>query len=255
MVQVIDCFMFFNEIDLLEIRLNSLAPYVKRFVLCEMPITHSGKPKPLFFQDNKDRFKEFNITYLVAPPREGSSWKLEHYQRDYLLNGITDVDPDDIMLISDMDEIPDLSKYHVGDEGVFRQSMYYYYFNVYVSGSWKGTIAKKRKNLANFNDIRNLRNRMPTIVKQGGWHFSTMGTAENIKYKIESFAHIELDKPEFKSRIEENRKNLVDPYNRGAPNWGERGLKLIVQMPSGPQWLLENRAKYEHLFWKSDAQQ
>ena len=126
---IVDCFPFFNETDLLEIRLNALAPYVGRFVLCEMPITHSGKPKPLYFDANKERFKNFPIThisvednpkYVLKPGRYGkrindshTAWRREHYQRECLMQGLEDLAPDDMILISDMDEIPNLENFNV----------------------------------------------------------------------------------------------------------------------------------------------
>jgi hypothetical protein len=247
--EMIDLFPFFNELDLLEIRLNSLAPYVERFVLVEMPVTHSGKLKPLYFEENKARFKDFNITHLIAPPKKDTSWVLEHYQREYLMNGLLNVDEDEVVLLSDLDEIPDLGKYIDGQEGAFKQKLYYYYLNVFTGDSnWKGTIATRMKNISKLNRIRNLRNKYPTIV-HGGWHFSTLGPVENIIYKIESFAHVELNTPEHKSRIEENRRTLTDPYNRVAKNWGERkDVKLMVETPNGPEWLLNNKERYPHLW-------
>lgn len=248
MDKIIDTFLFFNELDLLEIRLNALAPYVDRFVLAECPITHSGKPKPLFFKENKDRFKDFDITHLIVPVTEGTSWVLEHYQREYLMNGLLDVSGEDIILLSDMDEIPNLENYKVGDEGAFRQKLYYYYCNIWTGIFWKGTLAFRKKHIRTLNKIRNRRTGYPTIVSDGGWHFSTLGTTEQILYKIESFAHIELDTPEIKDRIAENRINLTDPYNRTAKNWKNRGYQLRVEMPNGPKYLLDNKERYNHLW-------
>lgn len=247
--RLVDTFLFFNELDLLEIRLHALAPYVRKFVLAECPITHSGKPKPLFFQENKERFKDFPIEHLIVPITSGTSWVLEHYQREYLMKGIEDADPEEIILLSDMDEIPNMKGYEFGKEGAFKQKMYYYYLNIWTGTLWKGTIARKKKNIVKLNRVRNRRNGYPTIVFDGGWHFSTLGTTEQIIYKIESFAHIELDKPEFKDRIDDNRKNLQDPYNRGAANWGKRDYRLRLEMPNGPDWLLENKEKFAHLFY------
>lgn len=250
---VIDCFPFFNELDVLEVRLHALAPYVDRFVLCEMPVTHSGRPKPLFFAYNASRFSSFPITHLVAPATTGSSWVLEHYQREWLMKGLQTLAPDDIVLLSDADEIPDLTSYDGKSEGAFKQKLYYYYFNVYTGlRNWKGTVATRYRNITTLNRIRNLRNRLPSVVNPGGWHFSTLGTAEDIIYKIESFAHVELDRSKFKDKIDYNRHHLLDPYNRGAPNWGARGLQLTVEMPSGPKWLLDNAERYPHL-WRGDA--
>ena len=133
----IDCFTFFNELDLLEIRLHSLAPYVDRFVLVESPITHSGKPKPLFFEENKERFKGFNITHIISPPMEGGSWDIEINQRGHILDGIKDADPEDVILISDVDEIPDLRQYD-GREGIFILDLFYYYFNCFTGEYYQG---------------------------------------------------------------------------------------------------------------------
>jgi beta-1,4-mannosyl-glycoprotein beta-1,4-N-acetylglucosaminyltransferase len=248
---MIDCFLFFNELDLLEIRLNSLAPYISKFVLVECPVTHRGNPKRLFFDENKERFKDFDITHLVAPPiRHRNPWVIEHYQRGYLINGIPDGDGEEIILLSDLDEIPDLGNYDNQMEGVFKQDMYYYCFNVFTGvRNWRGTVAMKRKNMYDLNNMRNNRVKMGFIGSCSGWHFSTLGTAENIIYKIESFGHKELDTPEFKSRIEDNRKKLLDPYCGGAKNWRQSPWELKVEMPSGPEWLLNNKERYGHLFY------
>jgi len=244
---VIDCFPFFNELDLLEIRLNSLAPYVDRFVLSECPVTHTGKPKPLYFEENKDRFKDFDITHLVVKDYEGligrNPWKLEKYQRGYLMNGIREVDPECIILISDVDEIPNL-EVNKNSIGTFVQKLYYYYLNTYTGSPSSGTVAIRKKDITSLNYIRGIR--IGSIFRRiydGGWHFSTSAPLGNIIEKIESFAHHELDVPEIKSKISENLDNLVDPYNRNPD-------KFKVEMPSGPKWLLDNKEKYDHLFYK-----
>ncbi len=244
---MIDCFPFLNEFDTLEIRLNCLAPYVEKFVLMEAPITWSGNPKTLYYEENKDRFKDFNIVHLIAKGYEkyiGNPWKMETYQRRFLMNGILDADPECMILLSDVDEFPDLKNYEEGREGVFRQKLYYYGLNVFTgTNNWHGTIAIKRKNITDLQKTRDNRNRTPCLSRFGGWHFSYLGSIEQIQYKIESFSHRELNKPEIKNKIAENRRNLVDPFNR----WEK---KFSVEMPSGPTWLLENKQRYEHLFYK-----
>lgn len=255
---IIDCFPFFCELDLLEIRLNSLAPYVDYFVLCEMTETHQGKPKPMYFNENRDRFKDFKIVYIAAPPKypmkyadtNNMAWEREHYQRECLMLGLDRARPDDIILLSDLDEIPNLERYN-GAEGAFKQKMYYYYLNTFTNTRrWKGTIATKRKNITTLTDIRNRRNKIPTVVADGGWHFSTIGTTEQIIHKMESFAHTELNTEAHKAKIAENRENLVDPYNRAPDNWRNYPrYRFTVEMPSGPKWLLDNKDKYPHLFY------
>jgi hypothetical protein len=89
-------------------------------------------------------------------------------------------------------------------------------------------------------------------MPDGGWHFSTMGTPEQIIYKMESFAHTELNTPEFKSRIAENRAKLKDPYSRAPKSWDNYPeYKFTVEMPSGPRWLLENKHRYPNLFYQN----
>lgn len=239
---IIDCFTFFNGLDILEIRLNCLAPYVERFILVESPFNMVGKQKPLYFGENKERFKGFNITHLVVDDHERhmGGWEPYYYQLDYMMRELADVDPECIVLLSDFDEIPDLKNYH-GEEGVFRQKMYYYYLNAFTGkNNWKGTIATQNKNIKSLARIRRRRGRIQSIGT--GWHFSYISTVEEIIDKIESFCHQELNTPEVKARIAENRRNLVDPFNRGDK-------KYVVEMPSGPQWLLENKEKYKLLFF------
>lgn len=240
---IIDTFLFFNEIDLLEIRLNSLAPHVDRFVLVEAPFTHSGKPKSLYFQENKDYFKDFNITHLIMEDGlDDDPYETEKNQREYLMKGIKDADPQDIILLSDVDEIPDLHYYHEGMEGVFRQKLYYYALNVYTGKSnWHGTIAVKRENVESLRDLRDRRNRINVAKKNGGWHFSTLGTPEQIIEKIESFHHQEFNLPFYKNGIARNRANLTDPYNRTTK-------AFTIEMPSGPEWLLKNKERYPKLW-------
>lgn len=227
---MIDCFTFFNELDTLEIRLNTLAPYVDEFVLAECAVTHSGNPKRLYFDENKERFSKFNITHLVIPVINGTSWEREEYGREYLMNAIP---KDEMVLISDVDEIPDMSTY-TGEEGVFEQSVYYYFVNCFTGvNNWRGTVAVK-----NPPSVRYTReNKKNYKVVGGGWHFSTLGSVDDIKYKIESFLHTEMNTKEYKDSIANNRKNLMD-----------RHRKFSKHNPNGPEYLLKHKEKYS-LLW------
>ena len=113
-----DCFSFFNELDLLEIRLNTLDKIVDKFILAESLFTHTGRPKPLYYAENKERFARFNdrIVHVVVddfpnmpdnmPIRE-KAWIRENWQRNAIVRGLPkDIKDDDILLISDLDEIP-----------------------------------------------------------------------------------------------------------------------------------------------------
>lgn len=238
---VVDCFTFYNGLDVLEVRLNSLAPYVDRFVLCESPYDMMGKKKPLYFEENRDRFKDFNIVHLVVQDHEEhmGGWTPYYYQIDYMMTALDDLAPDDIVMISDFDEIPDLSRYD-GREGIFKQELYYYYFNVFTGDRrWRGTYAIKKKNLTSLSELRRTRKRAAAVGS--GWHFSYISTVQDIIEKIEAFCHQELNRPEIKACIEFNKANLIDPFNRGR-------YQLRVKMPDGPKWLLENRERYEQLW-------
>src|SRR5262249_27168436 len=108
MPRVFDCFPFFNEFDLLEIRLNELSDVVDYFVIAEAKRTFSGNPKPLYFRENRARFSKFldrivHITVENVPQRMDSSWGRQTYQRDALQRGLARAQPDDLILLSDVD--------------------------------------------------------------------------------------------------------------------------------------------------------
>jgi beta-1,4-mannosyl-glycoprotein beta-1,4-N-acetylglucosaminyltransferase len=107
---IYDCFTFFNELELLELRLHELVEIVDKFVLVEATKTHSNEPKPLHYQENRARFSEFHdkIIHVVVddPPNANDPWVLENYQRNCIARGLGDCRPNDFVLVSDLDEIP-----------------------------------------------------------------------------------------------------------------------------------------------------
>src|SRR6185312_15373656 len=107
---IYDCFMFFNELELLELRLHELSGVVDKFVLVETTVTFTNKPKSLIFQENLSRFKKFQdkIIHIVVDdmPKSSNPWTLEKFQRDAIRRGLNDCRPDDVVLVSDVDEIP-----------------------------------------------------------------------------------------------------------------------------------------------------
>lgn len=114
---IYDCFSFFNELDVLEIRLNTLNAIVDKFILVEAPWTHTGKPKPLYFHENRQRFAAFldKIVHIIAsaPPISATAtdrenaWIRENWQRNEIIRGLGNAKPEDILIIADLDEIPD----------------------------------------------------------------------------------------------------------------------------------------------------
>jgi beta-1,4-mannosyl-glycoprotein beta-1,4-N-acetylglucosaminyltransferase len=159
---VVDCFTFFNELDLLEIRLNILNETVDRFVLVEATRTFQNNPKPLYFNENKKRFEAFlpKITHIIVDdyPRffsrnkSTNAWILERYQRSCIARGLTTCKGDDTIIVSDLDEIPNpevLLKYkdRRGIQ-VFEQWEFCYFLNSRQKDFWYGTV------MAHFRDFR-----------------------------------------------------------------------------------------------------
>jgi len=223
---IYDCFTFFNELDLLELRLGILDKFVDKFVISEATKTHSGEAKDLIFLRNRDRFKKFEnkIVYINADefPQFKNSWTYENYQRNALLKGLKDCSDNDIILISDLDEIPNLeSMPRVLKDGVvycFLQDMYFYYVNNYKNNQivWEGgTKATTYKTIASgllnekyvkYNDISfpKINNQGVTLTKirlyrnlsyiiNGGWHLSYIGGVKAIQKKISAGGHQEFN--------------------------------------------------------------
>jgi len=223
--------MYFDEEVVLDVRLNTLDQFVDYFVIVESKFTHRGDKRQLKF--NHEKFKRFKdkIIYLIYEERSGNietvndkdgeavnSGKYilnaalrENGQRNYIQRGLKKADDDDIILISDVDEIPNLFKINFNQFNqkiiLFKQDMFYYKFNLYIPNlKWTGTKACKKKDLINPQWMRNIKDRkypffrLDTyfsdtkyisikIIENGGWHFSNIKNAEQIKYKLKSYLH------------------------------------------------------------------
>jgi beta-1,4-mannosyl-glycoprotein beta-1,4-N-acetylglucosaminyltransferase len=234
MNRIFDCFCFFNELDLLEIRLNELNDVVDVFVLVEAVWTHQKKEKPLYYEINKERFSRFHskIRHVIVNETPGffynfripNSWDFERFQKDQIKTGLFDCAPDDIIMISDVDEIPHPGKIdmnrNLGRTGVFQQRMYYYYLNCLevepsdhsLNKWWYGTVMAPYRHFKTGNKLRVLREihkfRDNHIIEDAGWHFSFLGGTEKIIQKLESFAHTEFNKNDIKDA--HKIKNLIE---------------------------------------------
>lgn len=205
MGKVYDCIMFYNEFDMLTLRLHELDKVVDHFVILESRKTFSNLNKKLYFQENKDKFAQFSskIIHLVLdefPESVNNPWAREFYQRDYSTNYIkNNSNPDDIVIFCDADEIPQpLSIEHYKIYGSepqnFEMDFYYYNFNwlkkekLYVS-----TICLcKHLHQSSPQQLRNRRNSLPRLP-YCGWHLSYFLNLDDIKNKIRSFAHQEFN--------------------------------------------------------------
>jgi beta-1,4-mannosyl-glycoprotein beta-1,4-N-acetylglucosaminyltransferase len=240
MGRVFDCFTFFNELDLLEFRLRFLNDYVDFFVITESDYTHSGKPKPFYFEANKKRFEAWNHKIIYLPIKqsidelifeshntynpESAAWKLENEQRNALLGAYAFMNENDFVLISDLDEIPDPSfilKIKYAQLPVSFSLLFHYYFlnaqNTGESRWWKGCIAATAVQFKTQTPqgLRNLRDDLPSFAN-AGWHFSFLGGVKKIKEKIAAFAHTEFQKEEFmnEEQIEEALRSGKDILKR-----------------------------------------
>lgn len=201
---VVDCFMFYNELDILELRLKTLWNVVDIFVLVESPKTHKGNDKPLYFKENLSRFKPYmdKIRHIIAPVLEGSKvgiWDQEKYQRDHILSGLRTISEDSVVMISDVDEIPDPKLVPHLTSGVtfgLHMFMFEYSFDYMFTGEpWIGTVITTcgECKVKGPNFFRDNRWRFP-VIKGAGWHCSSFGDAKHVWTKIQNYAHADDDK-------------------------------------------------------------
>jgi len=192
MDRIFDCFMFSNELDLLELRLSTLDQCVDVFVLVESPINFKGEGKPLNYLLNKERFSQWHhkIRHIVADPIKLYT-PIEYSQRDLIVHGLNDTQPNDIILIGDVDEIPRPELLvalnpRPGEMMGFDQTLYVYSVNCKQSQVWPGTVAYRRVLGYNPQQARFCRGE-GTRIPNGGWHFSAVGSPEQILEKYKSF--------------------------------------------------------------------
>ena len=267
MTKIVDCITYFDEDMLLDFRLNVLNDYVSKFVIVEAKEDHQGKKKPLNFDlKNFSKFKD-KIIYLVQEKliedpntKLPKNWSKNHLkdqsQRNYIFNGLKNFEDNDWIIISDLDEIPNPDvikdfnpkfKY-----SVFEQKFFYYKFNLmFLNQNWYGSRICVKKFLKSPQWLRNQKikkkfmgmfDRGIKIIKNGGWHFSYLKSPAQIRKKIESFAHSEYNKDEYKNlkNIENCIKNRTDLYDRNS------NLEKISITNELPTYLLENQEKYSN---------
>lgn len=254
-----DVFPFFNELELLDIRLNVHGPYVDRFVLVESHRTHSNRPKPLYYDENKHLFEKFHnrIVHVIANFDESNPWICEAIQRDTAaMRGMDGLKDDDTILHSDCDEIVDFR--NIGTVNGFYQvnmKMYHYYLNV-LRGGWNLPQIFRGSDLRRLgNSFREVRyhhecddgERAPTF-KNAGWHFSYMGGPQRIKTKIESFSDQKFNRSDLTNleAITQRVQNFTDVLGRG-PEEGFWLKKVEINEDNHPKYLVENQAKFASL--------
>ena len=292
-MKIFDCFMYFNEDVLLNLRLNMLDKYVDYFVIVESSFTHKGDKRNLRFNSKKyEKFKN-KIIYLVYDNRpkgiqeilndDHEDIKSEKYilnsilrengQRNYILDGLKDANDEDLILISDIDEIPNLEKLEINKINqkiiMFSQEMFYYKFNLKLPNFfWTGTRACKKKYLKSPQWLRNIKVRKYSffrfdvlfsktkfinikIIDNGGWHFTYLKNADEIEHKLRSYLHHrEFDlNPISINEINNIIKNKIAIYDLALDKRTQKighGKKLEkYPLDKLPKFLLNNLHNYQ----------
>jgi len=254
-MKIIDTTTFFEENMIMDIRFNILNPYVDKFIVCESLYTHSGKKKNINFNVNDyPKFKNKLIHIIleeepvdlingedlsVQDKRLNSITRIRS-QRNYIKTFLKEFSPDDYIIYSDNDEIPNLENFDLRMVKkrfvIFKQQVFYYKLNLSLPNlNWFGSKACKLKYLRSVDFLRNIKNREYSffridtlfsdnkqnsveLVKNGGWHFSNLKTYEDLEKKYlndENHAEYELQNSSIK-KIQDNVKRKVIPYNYQA---------------------------------------
>jgi beta-1,4-mannosyl-glycoprotein beta-1,4-N-acetylglucosaminyltransferase len=275
---IYDCFQFFNEIDLLKLRLHTLNPMVDYFVITESTVTFSGDKKPLYYYQNREKFSEFNhkiIHNVVEDTPMGvgiTGFDRDGFQKEARARPLINCKPEDVIIYSDLDEIPNPTELSVALKSFDNRKIYhfalrqfYYYLNLEeVSGkllSYAGDFASARpkKWLGPFMFCNSLRSEMPVSeirinksidrsvrINDGGWHFTYMGgdsknIVDRVAHKIRSSSHQEFNNSQTLSKIEKRIKSGKDIFGRKAK------LRYVELDETFPRYLLENLHLFEHL--------
>ena len=290
-MKIFDCFMYFDEDLLLDLRFNYLDKFVDKFIIIECNYNHKGKTKKPHF--NKEKYKKFEnkIEYILLKEQPENieeinvkdtenqisdkyilnAIKRENFQRNHIKNCLLEASEDDWIIISDLDEIPNLKNVNFNNINnkfvFFKQSMMYYKFNLKLENyTWTGTRACRKKNLESPQWLRNIKDRsypwwrLDTMlsknkygnikfVDDGGWHFSYLKTPEEIEKKLKSYLHhreyelnpIGIDK--IKNLIEQKKTiyNLKIDQRLNQFNSANKLSKIDINLL--PKYILENKDK------------
>ena len=276
---IYDCIPFFNELDILKLRMQILAPYVDRFVLEESTVTFSAEPKEMVFAKHREMFAEFADKIIYVPvddsPMSGvTTHERDKYQKNQLIRGMGDCKPEDIIIFGDVDEIPnpqtlarllrefDPSKiYHLA------QRLFYCFLNMEevsgnllsITGEFEGVAHKKwlGTKVCSFGNIPAegivfLREVSPADarsvrVEDGGWHFGYMGgngerdVAKRIGDKVRAAAHQEYNSPRY-------LREAVDRLLCGEDIFGRNAVYVRASIDeSYPAYLREHQEEYAFL--------
>ena len=294
-MKIYDCTNYFNEDLMYGLRLEILDKYVDKFVVAESKYTHSGQPKKLHFNINRySKFKD-KIHYIVVDKepedlidlsnleynqaqgtKRINSLKRIRQQYDVLKDGIEEANNDDLIILSDCDEIPNLTNLEdlpLNEILIFKQLLFYYKFNLHHDSMiWHGSKACLKKNLSTFNWLRNIKNkkykpwRLDTyfsknkytnikIVENGGWHFTNIKSPEDIVMKLLNFGeHNEfevsnINTAKMSKLIKDKRvyfNHAADKSDRNKYDYSH--LLINIDEKLLPEYLVNNKSLYKEWF-------
>ena len=293
-MKIYDCFQFFDEEMLLDLRLNIMDKYIDKFVITEATYLHNGKEKKLIFDINKfSKFRD-KIIYIVVDKQPSdlhniyeedkdskdtrgqklvlNGYKRDHYQRHVAQKILNAIDPEDWILINDIDEIPNLNNVNLKSAKnklvFFKQQMFYYKFNLlYPSFYWFGSKACKKKHFLSPNWLRDVRQKKYPlwrldilfskkkyndvfIVNDGGWHFTNIKSPEDIEKKLLNYTHhyefeqSGLKLEDLKKIIKENKILYDHGQDQTGYKWGSKRTLNKVTLSKMPDYIRKNYKKY-----------
>jgi len=293
-MKIFDCFMYFDEETILELRLNILDPYVDYFVIVESNYNHNGKKKKLNFNPKKFIKFQKKIIYLVQKDEPKNIEKIlieddektknskyifnaifrENSQRNFILNGLNEAKEEDIIMVSDVDEIPNLKNIDWKIENnkffFFNQKMYYYKFNLRLPNfKWTGTKACKKRDLQSPQWLRNIKDRNYPFyrldilfsktkyrnikfITNGGWHFTNIKSPLKIRHKLKSYLHhLEFEKNPLSHK--DIKKMIVDKKTLYDLRVDQKKNKFVrsnslkkCNINTLPEYLQLNTKKYKN---------
>ena len=285
--------MFFDEEMLLDLRLNIMNKYVDKFVITEATYMHSGNPKKLIFDINKyPKFKD-KIIYIIVdqpPPklislneddnedtkikkRVSNAYSRELYQIERTQDALFNLSDNDIIITSDLDEIPNLEKvdFSLIKEKLifFKQKMFYYKLNLfYKEMAWYGSKACKKKYFKSPQWLRSIKNKKYPIwrldilfsnikynnihyINDGGWHFTNIRSAEELEKKLSNFLHhVDFEKSGLKAKdlkiLMKQKKIMYDhSIDKKDNKWGDGKNLHQTELKEMPKYIIENLEKYK----------
>lgn len=275
-MRIFDCFTFYNELDLLELRLRELYDKVDHFVIVEATTTFTNRAKPLYFDLNRKRYSEWadKIRHIVVDlPQSTNAWDNETAQRDTIIQGCLDREPNDIVIVTDVDEIlrPDaVDKLRASEQTLWpmRMPVFNFKFNYMRVTPGEYDVWGMAARASTFdeitpNSLRGMRFQFAglpygynsggiEIIEHAGWHFGYLGNNEYLRDKAQSFSHTEVNTPEFLEHID------IDQSIAERKEWDRNQANRyeIVELDNYfPRTLLDRQLQYQQFILDNPVKQ